>query len=149
MQPSVTPGDVLVKIHFAAKPKPHRHVRDLCEVPGKRVAQRRMRQVGASRTHVDDRIPLATVFVDLPTLDESAGLRAQILEDTDVDFGYPHPRVHHGEGFIKETLGASSELLDPTSLGTSVISNNLDPAAPRGSRGRFVLVGGPGQGKPL
>ena len=89
---------------------------------------------------VDDRIPLATVFVDLPTLDESAGLRVQILEDTDVDIGYPHPPVHHGEGFIKETLGASSELLDPTSLGTSVISNNLDPAVPRGSRGRFVLA---------
>ncbi len=97
--------------------------------------------------NVDDCIPLATVFVDLPTLDESAGLRAQTLEGTDVDFDFPHPPVHQGNGFIKETLAASSELLDPTSLGTSVISNNLDPAVPGRSRGRFVLIGGPGQGK--
>ena len=97
--------------------------------------------------NVDDRIPLATVFVDLPTLDESAGLRARILEDTDVGMDYPHPPVHEGEGFIKEILEASSELLDPTSLRTSVISNNLDPAVPRRSPGRFVLIGGPGQGK--
>ena len=97
--------------------------------------------------NVDDRIPLASVFVDLPTLDESAGVKTQIHEDTDVNIDYPHPPVHQGMGFIKEILAASSEFLDPTSMGTSVISSSLDPAAPRGSRGRFVLIGGPGQGK--
>ena len=97
--------------------------------------------------NVDDRIPLASVFVDLPTHDESAGLRAPILDDTNIDIGYSGPSGHPEEAFIKEILAASSELLDPTSIGTSVISNNLDPRVPRGSRGRFVLMGGPGQGK--
>ena len=143
----VTPGDVLAKIISQLGPSPADMHETFVRFLEKELLSDECVKLEQAGHNVDDPIPLATVFVDLPTLDESAGLRAQILEDTDVDFGNPHPPVHHGEGFIKEILAASSELLDPTSLGTSVISNNLDPAVPRGSRGRFVLIGGPGQGK--
>ena len=143
----VTPGDVLARIISQLSPSPTDMYETFVRFLEKELLSDECVKLEQAGHNVDDRIPLATVFVDLPTLDESAGLRARILEDTDVGMDYPHPPVHEGEGFIKEILAVSSELLDPTSIGTSVISNNLDPRVPRGSRGRFVLIGGPGQGK--
>ena len=143
----VTPGDVLAKIISELSPSPTDLYETFVRFLEKELLSDECVKLEQAGHNVDDLIPLATVFVDLPTLDESAGFRVQIVEDTDGDIGYLHPPVHLGEGFIKEILAASSELLDPTSLGTSVISNNLDPAVPQGSRGRFVLIGGPGQGK--
>ena len=97
----------------------------------------------------EERIPLATVFVDLPTHSEPPGVRTQTLVDAgiDIDDIDVSIRPSDGEGFIKDILAASSERLDPASLGTSAISHSLDSRASRESRGRFVLIGGPGQGK--
>ena len=96
---------------------------------------------------VEERIPMATVFVDLPTHDEPPGVRAQPLDDADIDIDDIGTSMHSGEGFIKEILAASSERLDPASLGSAAISQSLDAGLSRESRGRFVLIGGPGQGK--
>ena len=145
---SITPGDVLARIISQLTPSPTDMYKTFVMFLERELLSDECVKLEQAGHNVDDRIPLASVFVDLPTHDESAGLRAQILlDDTDVDIGCPDTSGHPGEGFIKEILAASSELLDPTSIGTSVISNNLDPAVPRGSRGRFVLIGGPGQGK--
>ena len=144
---SITPGDVLARIISQLSPSPTHMYKTLVRFLERELLSDECVKLEQAGHNVDDHIPLATVFVDLPTVDESAGLRAHIREDTNVDIGYPDPPAHLGEGFIKEILAASSELLNPASLGTSVISNNLDPMAPRGSQGRFVLIGGPGQGK--
>ena len=144
---SITPGDVLARIIAQLSPSPADMYKTFVRFLERELLSDECVKLEQAGHSVDERIPLATVFVDLPTLDESAGLRAQILKDTDGDIGYPHLPVHLGEGFIKEILAESSELLNPASLGTSVISDNLDPEVPRGSRGRFVLIGGPGQGK--
>ena len=96
---------------------------------------------------VDQRIPLATVFVDLPTHSEAAEVRSSLLDDSDTnihDIDLPH---HDGEGFIKDTLAISSERLDPASISSTAISQGIDSGVPRDSQGRFVLIGGPGQGK--
>ena len=143
----VTPGDVLAEIISQLSPSPADMYEPFVRFLEKELLSDECVKLEQAGHKLDDRIPLATVFVDLPTLDESAGPKARIVDDFDVDAGYPHPPVNLGEGFIKEILAASSELLDPTSLGTSVISNNLDPAVPQRARGRFVLIGGPGQGK--
>ena len=143
----ITSGDVLAEIISKLNPSPTDMYETLVRFLERELLSDECVKLEQAGHSVDDRIPLASVFVDLPTLDDSAGLRAHILEDADVNIAFPHPPVHEGEGFIKEILAVSSELLDPTSMGTSVISNSLDPAVPRGSRGRFVLIGGPGQGK--
>ena len=144
---SITPGDVLAEIISHLSPSPTDFHKTFVRFLEKELLSDECVKLEQAGHNVDDRIPLATVFVDLPTHDESAGLRARIMEDADVGTFHLKPSGPAGEGFIKEMVAASSELLDPTSLGTSVISNNLDPAVPRRSRGRFVLIGGPGQGK--
>ena len=144
---SITPGDVLARIISQLNPSPTDMYKTFVMFLERELLSDECVKLEQAGHNVDDRIPLASVFVDLPTHDESAGLRAQFLDDTNIDIGYSGPSGHPEEAFIKEILAASSELLDPTSIGTSVISNNLDPRVPRGSRGRFVLMGGPGQGK--
>ena len=143
----VTSGDVLAEIISRLSPSPTDMYETFVRFLEKELLSDECVKLEQAGHNVDDRIPLASVFVDLPTLDESVGLRSQILVDADVEISHLHPPVHQEEGFIKQILAASSELLDPTSMGTSMISNSLDPAAPRRSRGRFVLIGGPGQGK--
>ncbi len=96
---------------------------------------------------LDERIPLATVFVDLPTHSDSALPRAYAFEDVSSDTHDAGPSTQARQGFIKTILAASSERLDPASLGGSVLSDRVDSGAPHESRGRFVLIGGPGQGK--
>ena len=144
---SITPGDVLAEIISQLSPSPADMYQTLLMFLERELLSDECVKLEQAGHNVDDRIPLASVFVDLPTHNESARLEARLFADTDVDIGYPDPLDHPVDGFIKEILATSSELLDPTSTGTSVISNNLDPGVPRGSRGRFVLIGGPGQGK--
>lgn len=95
---------------------------------------------------VNEPIPLATVFVDLPIQHDSNQPRSHVVDDIGADrhdFGLPQAR----EGFIRSVLAASSERLDPASVGASLLSDRLDAGLGRKSRGRFVLIGGPGQGK--
>lgn len=96
---------------------------------------------------VDERIPLANVFVDLPTHHGSTPRS-------------PHTFEHEGQvshdgssssdpvqAFIARIVTIASERLDPASLGASVLSDRLNSGVAQESRGRFVLIGGPGQGK--
>ena len=143
----LTSGDVLAEIISQLSPSPADMYKNFVMFLERELLSDECVKLEQAGHNVDDRIPLASVFVDLPTHDESARLKARMFGDTDVHIGYPDPLDQPVEGFIKEILATSSELLDPTSTGTSVISNNLDPRVPRESRGRFVLIGGPGQGK--
>ena len=143
----ITPGDVLAEIIKLLNPSPADMYETLVRFLEKELLNDECVKLEQAGHNVDDRIPLATVFVDLPTRDEFSRARANILEDADVNIDYLDPSVHLGEGFINEIVDASSELLDSTSSGTTMITSSLDPGVPRNSRGRFVLIGGPGQGK--
>ena len=143
----ITPGDVLAKMISQLSPSPVDMYDTLVLFLEKELLSDECVNLEQAGHNVDERIPLATVFVDLPTHDESAGFRAEVLANIDVDIGDIDLSDRPGAGFIKDILAASSECLDPTSLGTTVISNDLDSSGPRKSRGRFVLIGGPGQGK--
>lgn len=68
----------------------------------------------------DDKVPLANVFIDLPVADE------RLYE----------PPTEHSSGFIAELVSAGSAKFDQDSS-----------TSKRGNLGRYVLVGGPGQGK--
>ena len=143
----ITPGDVLSEIISQLSPSPADMYDTLAIFLEKDLLSDECVNLEQAGHSVDERIPLATVFVDLPTHDESDEVRAQILRDVDIDIHEVGPSVQSGEGFIKNILAAASEHLDPASLGTPVLSNGLDSGIPRESRGRFVLIGGPGQGK--
>ena len=94
-----------------------------------------------------DGIPLAQVFVDLETVDEVQGLhlaepqQANLMTHDDDLSGFPK------QGFIREIVDLAAEHLNNQSLepGLSEPTGLSDSSQP--SRGRFVLIGGPGQGK--
>jgi hypothetical protein len=81
---------------------------------------------------VEERVPLATVFVDLPALSES---RTDPPDDREVS-----------PGFVQEVLEGARERFDNDSASQAIRGAVRFPGI--GSRlGRYVLVGGPGQGK--
>ena len=143
----ITPGDVLSRILRQIAPTSTDRYPLFVEFLEKELLNDEFVNLEQAGHGVEERIPLATVFVDLPTHDEPPGVRAEPLDDADIDIDDKGVSMGSGEGFIKEILATSSEHLDPASLGTSAISQSLDAGLSRESRGRFVLIGGPGQGK--
>ena len=143
----ITPGDVLSRILRQLAPTSTDRYPLFVEFLEKELLSDEFVNLEQAGHDVEERIPLATVFVDLPTHDEPPEVRAQPLDDADIDIDDIGGSMGPGEGFIKDILAASSERLDPASLGTSAISQSLDAELSRESRGRFVLIGGPGQGK--
>ena len=143
----ITPGDVLARVISQLSPSPANMYDTLAIFLEMELLSDECVNLEQAGHNVDERIPLATVLVDLPTRDEIAGISQQFLGDSDIDFSDTDLSTYHGGGFIRDILAASSERLDPASLGTSVISNSLDSGVLRESLGRFVLIGGPGQGK--
>ena len=143
----ITPGDVLSRIFRQLASTPTDRYPLFVEFLEKELLSDKFVNLEQAGHDVEERIPLATVFVDLPTHDEPPGVRAQPLDDADMNIDDIDMSMGSGEGFIKEILAASSERLDPASLGSSAISESLDAGLSRESRGRFVLIGGPGQGK--
>jgi hypothetical protein len=81
---------------------------------------------------VEERVPLATVFVDLPATHEPSS--------------EPPAEREPAQGFVQQILEAARERFDNDSIRESV--RDRLRFINRGSFfGRFVLVGGPGQGK--
>ena len=124
----LTPSDVLARVISQLSPSPTDMYETLAIFLEKELLSDECVNLEQAGHSIDERIPLATVFVDLPTHDVGHSTQS-------------------GKGFIMDILAASSELLDPASLGTPVLSNRLDSGVSRESSGRFVLIGGPGQGK--
>ena len=93
---SITPGDVLARIISQLNPSPTEMYKTFVMFLETELLSDECVKLEQAGHNVDDRIPLASVFVDLPTHDESAGLRARILDDSDVDIGYSDPSGHPG-----------------------------------------------------
>ena len=143
----ITPDDVLAEVISLLRPSPADMYETFVRFLEKELLNDECVKLEQAGHNVDDRIPLATVFVDLPAHDELSAVRAHILEDEDFNTDYDDASTHLEGGFIGEIVDASSELFDPKSSGALLMSSSHDPSVPRNSRGRFVLIGGPGQGK--
>ena len=85
----------------------------------------------------EDRIPLARVFVDLPTFDER---RLEPPDEKSAPEELP-------PGFIADVLNVAAERLDPESLRGHAGHQSATREVSRPEPGRFVIIGGPGQGK--
>ena len=148
----ITPGDTLETFVSTLMPRPADMHKTLVMFLERELLTDECVNLEQAGHSIDDHIPLASVFVDLPIQNEPLVVGAALFDgdriaDEDLDTCRGTVDPPHRDGFIKDLLTAAAERLDPISLGLSVISGNLEASNARPSRGRFVLIGGPGQGK--
>ena len=93
----------------------------------------------------EESIPLARVFVDLPTVGEPDAGRMRLYQHSDDLPGDDEDSLE--DGFIKQILTAASERFDIVTSGVTEAVQPLESAVSQDMHGRFVLIGGPGQGK--
>ena len=142
----ITPGDVLARMIGLLEPTPSDLHAILVNFLEKEFLRDQFVNLGQAGHDSEEPIPLATVFVDLPTSDEQGRFGIGIHDD-DFDADDVVAPVPNRGGFIKDILTASSERLDPASLRTSTLPSNFEMDVRGPSRSRYVLIGGPGQGK--
>ena len=143
----ITPGDVLGRIIDLLQPKPNDLRGILLNYLEKEFLREQFVNLGQAGHDSEEPIPLATVLVDLPTSDEHSLFVSSVFDDEDLDSRDIGVSAPQGAGFIKNILAASSQRLDPAHIGTSTLTNNFDLDVQGQSQGRYVLIGGPGQGK--
>ena len=133
----ITPGDVLSQVIEQINPKRPDFEKVLTSFLQKELLADQYANLEQAGHTKEDRIPIARVFVDLPAFDK------QLVDP-------PDEKNESGllpNGFIAEVLNHASERLDPKSISSGTISKIVSESAMNPQRGRFVLIGGPGQGK--
>ena len=142
----ITPGDVLSEVLEWITPKTPNLRTILHNFLQKELLSDEFVNLEQAGHDVNDRISLAQVFVDLPIVDETYSVNAADLEHDNEFALQDKVQDSHDSGFIKRMLAVSAERLDPKSVATDarMIPGSTEPPP---ARGRFVLIGGPGQGK--
>ena len=143
----ITTGDVLARMMATLYPQPADLEDTLVNFLQKELLSDEFVNLGQAGHGAEERIPLAKVFVDLPTLDDSVPSHTPFVDDFDFLGRDEIDSYTTRHGFIKAILEASAERLDPASSGVPAMAQSLEPPSPQGVPGRFVLIGGPGQGK--
>ena len=133
----ITPGDVLSKIIEWIEPLQPDFKEVITNFLQKELLADRFANLEQAGHATEDRIPLAPVFVDLPAFTELRNEPPE-SEDTPDDLQ---------PGFIENVLHSAEERLDIKSLRepTDLMSGRQEDFGTK--RGRYVLIGGPGQGK--
>ena len=145
-EPFITPGDVLAAIMGQSHPDLGAMEETLVNFLQKELLSDEFVNLEQAGHELDEGIPLARVFVDLPTVDEPTV--AHLLPGVQLDaFVNNEHEDLTDNGFIKQILVAASERLNPAASGGTEVARTLDPGVTQDARGRFVLIGGPGQGK--
>ena len=143
----VTPGDILAKVfeYFpSSKPDFQSTIRNFLQ---KELLNDQFANLGQAGHDLEDRIQLARVFVDLHTVPSHHVRQRRDLEDT-IQQPYGIGSVaSEARGFVEQILGVSAERLDPASLDSTPFGRPSEARPSPRTRGRYVLVGGPGQGK--
>jgi hypothetical protein len=135
-RPFIGTGDVLAEVMrqlHGQRPDFEAIVSRFLQVELRTDLYSRLEQAGHTN---DDRIPLARVFVDLPAGDNPM---ADPPRDEDM-------RARPGPGLLADLLEHASQILKPSACASDVPLTEAHRK--RGPEpGRFVIVGGPGQGK--
>ena len=142
----ITPGDALAQIINRLNPPLPDFKNILCNFLQKELLSDEYVNLEQAGHDATERIPLAHVFVDLPTVGEDRVVSNYNLPEI-IDFDLTDDdKTSRPNGFIRSMLDVSAERLDPKTLkAQSVNTPNETTASP--PRGKFVLIGGPGQGK--
>ena len=143
----ITPGDVLATIIEQLTPEKSDFKDILYNFLQKQLLSDEYVNLEQAGHDVDERIPLARVFIDLHTTEQAASSDTDELSDN-IDNEYYYDESENGDsGFVKQILDVASERLDRRSLSVSGIGDDPEGQLHHRSRGRYVLIGGPGQGK--
>lgn len=143
----ITPGDVLAKIIQTLSLNTPDFEDTLVNFLQKEMLNDEFVNLEQAGHDANERIPLASVFVDLPIHDEKRDFSESAIAVADVVLEQRQSASITDKGIIKEILEVSSEHLDPQSLSIQRARQNSDAVTSERSRGRYVLIGGPGQGK--
>jgi hypothetical protein len=132
----ITPGDVLAQVMEWFEPDRADFEQTITSFLQKELLADQYANLEQAGHTSEDRVPIAQVFVDLPAFDK-------YLVDA------PAEEVKEGRlpsGFLATIANSAAEKLDPLTLSATVSENR--PDIPKvASAGRYVLIGGPGQGK--
>ena len=142
----ITSGDVLAELVKRLQPAPPNFEETLSIFLQKELLSDEYVNLEQAGHDANERIHLARVFVDLHTQDEPPGG----VRELEVETSSPHhikPFAEQHNGFIKEILEVSSERLNSQSHEIHTIAQSPETGTQQQARGRFVLIGGPGQGK--
>ncbi|HEV7893761.1 MAG TPA: hypothetical protein VGP08_24305 [Pyrinomonadaceae bacterium] len=131
----ITPGDVLSEVIAWLKPKQADFQRILTRYMQEELLSDQYANLEKARHASDNPIPIARVFIDLPAFDTR-------MTDPPEEEAEELPR-----GFVSELLEVASQRLDPQSLTPVRGARDEVGGSPAPEVGRFVLIGGPGQGK--
>lgn len=140
----ITPGDVLAEVLKWLHVKTPDFEETLTSFLQKELLSDEFVNLEQAGHDANERIPLARVFVDLHTRDDQRGTVQELEAHSTYQSG---PLAGEDKGFIKEILEVSSERLNPQSHTVHTIGQGPESLERQQSRGRFVLIGGPGQGK--
>jgi hypothetical protein len=129
----ITPGDVLFAVLEHLQPQAPDFLRVMTNYLAKELLADQYANLGQAGHSTDYKIPLARVFVDLPVTLE------RVAEPPREDLSDMYEKVTE---LISEIVERARDRFDPVSTRTKHASlfGELEP-------GRYVLVGGPGQGK--
>lgn len=132
----VTPGDVLAAAMQNILPKFTAFDEVITSFLQKELLVDQYARLEQSGHTPDSQVPLATVFVDLPAEDKPT-------------FDPPGEDVEEvpNAGFLAEALEASQDRLAPSVVGVARGANPVVGGVHVQVPGRYVLIGGPGQGK--
>lgn len=128
----ITPGDVLMQLSEWLKDCRHDYHRLVINYLQKELLSDQYAKLEQAGHTADEAIPLAQVFVDLPIANRPY---------TSADSGRSSPRGEDLPNFVSFLIDQAAERLVQDSP-----SDELDLVG-RPQRGRYVLIGGPGQGK--
>ena len=143
----VTPGDVLSSIMEMIDVQNPDFEETICSFLQKELQSDEFVNLEQAGHGADERIPLARVFVDLHTRDQPPSGSVRYLENVGHLVFREHSSDSEHTGFIQQILEIASERLDPQTLAIHSAGPNHETGESNQTRGRFVLIGGPGQGK--
>jgi hypothetical protein len=134
-----TPGDVLSAVMETLRPQRPDFLRVMTNYLAKELLSDQFANLGQAGHSTDYKIPLARVFVDLPVTPERGPGPAIPGKREEKDTA----------GLVAELIGRARDRFDAASVALAPDSQEggaaRKPAGPE--PGRYVLVGGPGQGK--
>lgn len=130
----ITPGDVLAEVMSWLRPQQPDFEKVLANFLQKEMLADQYANLEQAGHSLQDRIPLATVFVDLPASNERANEP-------------PEEDRKPLNGFVSEVLSQAGNRFDSETLSTLTSRESRAKDLPSPGGGKFVLIGGPGQGK--
>lgn len=134
----ITTGDVLARVMEWLRPSQPHFKQVIYRFLQEELLTDQYANLEQAGRATEDKVPIAKVFVDLPTFAE------QLIDPPTEEAS---TTAHLPTGFVAEVLNEARNRLDPASLKESTALLDDAGNAPDHRLGRFVLVGGPGQGK--